>query len=233
NNDVPAWLYSVLHYDSVRDEALQDSKAPKESPSFTGDFTYNKEGDTFDLRMGSFGEHSLELSMAHITSPEDYDSGVFVSYGDVLLKRLGNTLISLQNMGLLFPEGFFSLGDMTLIDGAKIINLLAVNPKEVQQTTITTAVTSLDASLGHIDIYYAGNTNISIDGVINIPTGATAFLTITLWHLGGVRSISWKASQLESVAPTLAGTSGGYDRLVLTPSKINAGKFFVICVESK
>jgi len=56
---------------------------------------------------------------------------------------------------------------------------------------------------------------------------------VTFWHNGGVRTLGLLASQLESTAPTLAGTSGGFDRLVLTPSKINAGKYFVVVVESK
>lgn len=110
---------------------------------------------------------------------------------------------------------------------------IATNLKETRQTTITTAVTSLDWSAGHIDLNYAGNTDIATTGVTNIPTDGISFLTVTLWHVGGVRSITWKTIQFESTAPTLAGTSGGFDRFVLTPSKINAGKFFIICVESK
>jgi len=108
----------------------------------------------------------------------------------------------------------------------------ATNLQEACQTTITTAVTEIDWSLGHVDVNYAGNTNLT-GGFTNIPVNTRSFLTLTLWHNGGIRTLGLLASQLESVAPTLAGTSGGFDRLVLTPSKINADKYFVVVVESK
>jgi len=111
---------------------------------------------------------------------------------------------------------------------------IATYLREANQQIITTAVTEIDWSLGHVCINYAGNTNLT-GGFTNIPTDGTSWLTIEFRHNGDLRTLSLLASQLDPSAtmPTLAGTSGGVDRLSLRPSLLNPGKFFIKLVESK
>jgi hypothetical protein len=113
-------------------------------------------------------------------------------------------------------------------------NGLATGLREANQQIITTAVTSIDWSLGHVAINYAGNTNLT-GGFTNIPTDGSSWLTIEFRHAGGVRTLGLLASQLDpsATAPTLKGTSGGVDRLSLRPSLLNPGKYFIKLVESK
>lgn len=105
---------------------------------------------------------------------------------------------------------------------------------EKNQDIITTSVSTIDWSLGHVCINYEGNTNLT-GGFTNIPTDGSNWLTIEFRHNGGLRTLSLLASQLDPSAtmPTLAGTSGGVDRLSLRPSLLNPGKYFIKLVESK
>lgn len=96
------------------------------------------------------------------------------------------------------------------------VNLGVTNLREKKQTTITGAVTQIDWSLGHVTIDRAGDTNLSgAPPFTNVPAaGDRAFLSIFFKHNGGQRQFFANLTYLKSTL-TLAGTSGGWDHIVL------------------
>lgn len=100
------------------------------------------------------------------------------------------------------------IGAMAAVSGT------ATNLSETKQADITTGVSSIDWSAGHVTINYAGNTNISSGGFINVPTtGRRAFLSIFFKHNGGARTLTLPSTVKSTI--TLAGTSGNWDHIVL------------------
>lgn len=96
------------------------------------------------------------------------------------------------------------------------VNLGVTNLREKKQTTITGVVTQIDWSLGHVTIDRAGDTNLSgAPPFTNVPAaGDRAFLSIFFKHNGGQRQFFANLTYLKSTL-TLAGTSGGWDHIVL------------------
>lgn len=96
---------------------------------------------------------------------------------------------------------------------ASVFKGLLHNHAEKVQAEITTAVSSIDWSAGHVTINYAGNTNIGTTGFTSVRSGGRAYLTIMFKHNGGARTLTLPATVKSTI--TLAGTSGGWDVIVL------------------
>lgn len=109
---------------------------------------------------------------------------------------------------------------------------IATNLKETSRIITDSATTTIDWSLGHVVINDVSLASLTIT---NVPTDATAFLTIMHLYTTGARSLGWVATNILSAAASYAaaGTSGGFDKYVLQPSGLGDGKFTVSCVESK